>query len=504
MNTIAEAEQEQYMVYKVTFIDRGREHTAAYANSGNSVNLPTGTLINDGYVFAGWYDQSGTGGIQITSSITATQDKTVYAHWKANKPQTPMINYMSESISATPETEYSTDDGTNWNRCTADMKVTTLGWDGTRLAVQFRIAATGDYHASDAVSITVPARPAAPGEEILVHKTENAITVTNAGAFSGCEFSADGTNWQDSAAFTGLSAGQTYTLSVREKAATSSFASASKSKAVTTVAADGSTTVKPGESVEVGTPPKTTVTSDGEEVTITTGGTAATVTPAKEVEVGGDGSVTVPGGSAIKPGNGGPEITVGPGNGGTIGNNGEITIPGGGGAQVGNHPSTTITVPAGGGTIKPSPDGTVDVPEGSTVQTGDDGPEITVGPGNGGTVGNNGGVTIEGGGKVTVEGDPDDTTITLPSGGTVGGDGSITVPDGGTIQVDGTTIIPPSGGVVKPNGDGTIIVPGGSTIEKPDGTTVTVPIGGGIFDPGTGEVTQNVHTVTGDMTLYAK
>lgn len=455
----------------VTFIDRGREHTAAYANSGNSVNLPTSTLINDGYVFAGWYDQSGTGGIQITSSITATQDKTVYAHWKANKPQTPMINYMSESISATPQTEYSTDDGTNWNRCTADMKVTTLGWDGTRLAVQFRIAATGDYHASDAVSITVPARPAAPGEGILVHKTENAITVTNAGAFSGCEFSADGTNWQDSAAFTGLSAGQTYTLSVREKAATSSFASASKSKAVTTVAADGSTTVKPGESVEVGTPPKTTVTSDGEEVTITTGGTAATVTPAKEVEVGGDGSVTVPGGSAIKPGNGGPEITVGPGN---------------------------------GGTIKPSPDGTVDVPEGSTVQTGDDGPEITVGPGNGGTVGNNGGVTIEGGGKVTVEGDPDDTTITLPSGGTVGGDGSITVPDGGTIQVDGATIIPPSGGVVKPNGDGTIIVPGGSTIEKPDGTTVTVPIGGGIFDPGTGEVTQNVHTVTGDMTLYAK
>lgn len=197
MNTIAEAEREQYMVYKVTFIDRGREHTAAYANSGNGVNLPTGTLINDGYVFAGWYDQSGTGGIQITSSITATQDKTVYAHWKANKPQTPMINYMSESISATPETEYSTDDGTNWNRCTADMKVTTLGWDGTRLAVQFRIAATGDYRASDAVSITVPARPAAPGEEILVHKTENAITVTNAGAFSGCEFSADGTNWQD-------------------------------------------------------------------------------------------------------------------------------------------------------------------------------------------------------------------------------------------------------------------------------------------------------------------
>ena len=230
------------------------------------------------------------------------------------------IHYTNETLSTTAEMEYSTDGGTSWTRCSADMAADALGWSGTAAVVQFRMAENVNYSASEVQRVSIPARPAAPAEEILVHKTENAITVTNssASAFSGCEFSADGTNWQDSAAFTGLSAGQTYTLSVREKAAVSSFASASKSKAVTTVNGDGSTTLRPGESVGSG---GNTITNDGEKITIIVGGTTTTITPpttGEDVTIGGNGGVTVPGGSAIEKPDG-----------------------------------TTVTVPSGGGTFDP-------------------------------------------------------------------------------------------------------------------------------------------------------
>ncbi len=110
--------------------------------------------------------------------------------------------------------------------------------------------------------------------------------------------------------------------------------------------------------------------------------------------------------------------------------------------------------------------GSVTVPEGTTVQTGD-GPKITVGTGNGGTVGGDGGVTVGDDGKVTVEGDPD-TIITLPDGGTV-----------------------------KPDPNNTIPLPGGAEIER-GGKITVVPDAGGTYDPGTGTVTANVHTVTFD------
>ena len=404
------------------------------------------------------------------------------------------------------------------------------GWYGKTLSI-IKVARNGDYSDSEAQSLSIPARPNRPTAPLKLTKTADSITITN--SYSGCEFSVDGTSWNDTGAFSSLTAGTAYSVQVRVKATDSSFKSASMTQAITTVAGDGSTTVKPGESVEVGTPPKTTVTNDGEKVTITTGGTTTTVTPAKEVEVGGDGSVNVPGGSTIKPGNGGPDITVGPGNGGTIGGNGEITIPGGGTAQVGTSPSTTITVPEGGGTIKPKPDGTVDVPGGSIVQTGENGPEITVGPGNGGNVGGDGTITVPDGGTVQIGKDPattitpptggevtpnPDGTVTVPdgttvkpgdggpevtvgpgNGGTVGDNGGVTVGGGETVKVGDTTVtLPEGGGTVKPNPDGTIPLPGGTVVAPTGKDPITVPDGGGTVNPGTGEVTLNVHTVTFD------
>lgn len=171
---------------------------------------------------------------------------------------------------------------------------------------------------------------------------------------------------------------------------------------------------------------------------------------------------------------------------------------------------------------------------GSIIQTGD-GPEITVGPGNGGTIGDDGGITAPEGGIVQIGKDPattvtppkggevkpkedgtvevpegtivkpggggPDITVGLGNGGTVDDDGGVTVEGGGKVTVKGdpdTTITLPSpdGGAVKPNPDGTIPLPGGTVVTPAGKDPITVP-DGGTYNPST-------DTVTGDITLYAK
>lgn len=62
--------------------------TCSPATKTITYNTPYGTLCNPtqtGYTFAGWYTAA-SGGIQITSTttVTATADQTVYAHWTPN------------------------------------------------------------------------------------------------------------------------------------------------------------------------------------------------------------------------------------------------------------------------------------------------------------------------------------------------------------------------------------------------------------------------------------
>ena len=125
--------------------------------------------------------------------------------------------------------------------------------------------------------------------------------------------------------------------------------------------------------------------------------------------------------------------------------------------------TTTTITPNDGTTV--NGDGTVNVPDGSTVQTGD-GPEMT-----------------------------------LPGGGTVDpGTGAVTPDEGGSVVIDTgdgtTTITPPSGQPVTPNDDGSVTIPGGSTVTDSDGERVTIPPEGGTLQPG-GEVKYTV-TVTFD------
>ena len=253
---------------------------------------------------------------------------------------------------------------------------------------------------------------------------------------------------------------------------------------------DGSLTLPDGSTVQAGNGPKITVSGDGAtvapdgSVTLPSGG-SATVTDDKGnsttitvPETGGtivpneDGSVSLPDGSTVQTGSG-PEITVS-GDGATVAPDGSVTLPSGGSATVTDDKghTTTITVPETGGTIAPNEDGSIRLPDGSTVQAGN-GPEITV-SGDGSTVASDGGVTLPDGGSATVTDDKGNTT-------------TITMPEGG--------------GTITPNEDGSINLPGGSsaTVSRPDGesTTITIPEAGGTLDPSEGTITR-YYTVTFD------
>lgn len=258
--------------------------------------------------------------------------------------------------------------------------------------------------------------------------------------------------------------------------------------------------------------------------TVTDTGVTITTPEGEKPTINGDGSVTIPDGSIVQTGDG-PEITLP--DGGAVKQDGTTTTTGGGKMQIGD---TTVTPPSGG-TITTDRDGKTDIPQNSTVQTGDSSPEIKL-PDGGSMSG--GGITLPDGGSVQT-GNPA-TTITPPNGepvipseggvtvpggstvkpgdggpeitvgpgnsGTIGGDGGVTVPGGGKVTVkddsgDITITLPSGGGTVKPKPNGTIPLPGGAKVEQ-GGQEITVPDGGGTYHPEDGTVTKDVCTVTFD------
>lgn len=130
---------------------------------------------------------------------------------------------------------------------------------------------------------------------------------------------------------------------------------------------------------------------------------------------------------------------------------GTVTIDKGGDGTV----DTTIQLPEGTTDVTVEKDaGTgkdeVTVPSGSTVQTGKDGPVISIGGGDG-KVDNDGKTEVPEGSTVT----DGTTTITIKDGeGKVDPDGTLTLPDGGKVEVDKdgekSEVEIPSGGEVSP------------------------------------------------------
>lgn len=106
--------------------------------------------------------------IYICSSSTATAFRSdIQTLTAPNRGAGPdvRIDYLAEALSTAAGVEYSTDSGDSWKICTADMAATAFEWDGLApVTVQFRTGATTDNYAGDAVSLTIPARPAAPDQ----------------------------------------------------------------------------------------------------------------------------------------------------------------------------------------------------------------------------------------------------------------------------------------------------------------------------------------------------
>ena len=331
--------------------------------------------------------------------------------------------------------------------------------------------------------------------------TLNAISSAGQGAVQyGYVQGDNGTpnNWQDNTTFNGLSAGTTYTFYARYAGNDYYEPSpASTGTSIVTLGAEGGDTLADGETIT--TDDGTTITNDGEKITITPddGGTTTTITPDKGATVNGDGSVNVPGGSTVTTGDG-PSITVGEG-GATVGTDGSVTLPEGGSATIGSGDDTTTITTPGGGTIDPDT-GAVTPDEGGSVVIGSGEDTTTVTPPNGQPVTPNddGTITVPDGSTVQTGDGPE---MTLPGGGTVDPDtGAITPDEGGSVVIDTgdgtTTITPPSGQPVTPNDDGSVTIPGGSTVTGSDGERVTIPPEGGTLQPG-GDVEYTV-TVTFD------
>ena len=298
----------------------------------------------------------------------------------------------------------------------------------------------------------------APDVEITVIKTSGSIiTITPVGEqyeyYVGTSEPGDG-DWQDSREFTGLQSDTEYTVYVRLKETENHSASVYATRPVRTAAANGSATVNPGETLET---ENGDITNNGDNVDV--GDTNVELPGEGDAKVNPDGSVDVPGGSVVHPGNGGPDMTLP--DGGTVHPDGSVDVPDGGSVKVGD---TIIDAPAGGDTFTPNEDGTVDVPGGSVVHPGNGGPDITVGD----------------------------------QGGKVDEDGNVTLPGGGSAHVGSVDVtVPKSGGTLTPNEDGTVSIPGGSTVQQ-GGQSVTIPESGAVYDPATNTLTFVVY-VTIDM-----
>ena len=391
----------------------------------------------------------------VTNTITKAFDGNTDAAVELAVASSDLVNADDEIAVTGTGTYNSADAGTNIPVTVNDIQATGAG------SAWYTVSAP-----TDVTGTIIQATQEAPDAPTVIERTSSSVTLAalatiGQGALEygyATDVEVEPDHWQTVTTFTGLTSGTTYTFYARYSGDNNYSPAVSVTGTETSTLSNTTPNViNPGETVV--TDDGTKVTNDGEKITITPdgSGTTTTITPDDGTTVNGDGSVNVPGGSTIQTGDG-PAITIGEDTTGeTVGTDGGITLPDGGSATIGSGDDiTTITTPDSG-TIKPNYDGTVTVPDGSTVQTGD-GPEMI-----------------------------------LPDGGTIDPDTGAVMPDaGGSVVIgsgeDTTTITPPSGVPVIPNGDGTVTVPDGSTVQTGNGPEMTLPDGGTV-DPDTGAVT---------------
>ena len=269
------------------------------------------------------------------------------------------------------------------------------------------------------------------------------------------------------------------------------------------VDADGTVSSETGAVITENPNGTVTVEKDGETTTIKPSGD-------EKVTVGTDGNITVPEGTTVTD-NAGNKTTLP--SGGSVDSDG--TASSDTGTVITENVNGTVTVtkpdeapitiapPTTGEEITVKPDGSITVPEGSTFND----VEIPAGTGDVTlpadkadqvSASNDGSVDLPAGSVITKGEGENQTTTTLPSGGSVSTDGTPSSSTGNVIteNTDGTvtvidkngntnTINPPEGSKVEIEEDGTVKIPAGSEVTDKDGNTNTMGNGGTITEGGT-------------------
>ena len=212
------------------------------------VLTPTTDTITAESIFGAEYSLDGTvwQDSNVFSGLTPATPYTVYARFKATAtlPASPASSSATSTLFATPAApvlsstansvtaqavagcEYSLD-GTVWQ----DSNVFSGLTAATPYTVHMRYKATAAIPASPSSSADVMTLFATPSAPVL-SSTANSVT---AQAVAGCEYSLDGTVWQDSNVFSGLAPATPYTVYMRVKATAVLPASSSSSSSVTTL-----------------------------------------------------------------------------------------------------------------------------------------------------------------------------------------------------------------------------------------------------------------------------
>lgn len=209
--------------------------TLSIDNADEGVTVPSGHRYKVGDA-QNWTD--GTGGLvkvpsgqtiviykPETDSNFKSLEQTLTAPSKGTQPSVT-IDYDEETLSTTTAMEYRLENGA-WKDCSADMKVTEFGWNGTAdLAVEFRTKATDKNYASDVQNVTIAKRPAVPEG---VTPTHVSVVGRKDGALNGVSTDmeyklATAADWTpcNGTEVSGLAAG---TYEVRVKATKQAFAS---------------------------------------------------------------------------------------------------------------------------------------------------------------------------------------------------------------------------------------------------------------------------------------
>ncbi len=210
-----------------------------------SVATPAGETAV--YPEAGSYDITvtidGTDARVFPKGLRVIQDNLI-------APPAPALTPAIDSITAAPITgaEFSLD-GTVWQ----DSNVFSGLTPATPYTVYARFKATATLPASPSSSSTATTLFATPAAPVL-SSTANTVT---AQPVAGCEYSLDGTVWQDSNVFSGLNPVTNYTVYMRVKATATIAASAASSAVIATAAAPTATPTAAPTATPTATPAPT-------------------------------------------------------------------------------------------------------------------------------------------------------------------------------------------------------------------------------------------------------